>query len=180
MKEKALLVLNVVLFVLAALILAAGQTSLWLQIFGYFPPPALWMPIVVYLALFRSALHLVIVTQAMAIALSSATSMPEGLLMISLLGVALSVQVFKTRFFWTATTYFMLVSGLATLAFHLFHFTASWIFSDNPLTSPALSDWIIQALLTPLFAPLLFPVCRWFDGITQRTEPPEITGVISV
>lgn len=176
MKAKALLIANVFLFLAATLLLAAGQTSFWLQVFGYFPPPALWIPALVYIALFRSTLAVVIISHLMAIALATATSMPEGIMMTSCLAVALSVQIFKTRFYWTATTYFMLVSGLATLVFHIYQFIASWVISDHPLTSPALSSWIIQALLTPLFAPLLFPVFRWFDQITHRTEPPEITG----
>lgn len=180
MKERLLLLVNVMLFILLALLLAAGQTSLWLQIFGYFPPPALWIPVIVYLALFRSALHLIIVAQLVAIALSSTTAMPEGIMMIACLAVGLSVQVFKARIFWTATTYFMLVCGLATLAFHIFQMLASWVVVDHPLTSPAISDWIIQSLLTPLFAPLVFPIFRWFDHITQRAEPPEVTGTMSV
>lgn len=179
MKAKLLLVANVALFLLATLLLAAGQTSFWLQIFGYFPPPALWIPALVYIALFRSTMTVVIVSHILAIALATSTAMPEGLMMISCLAVALSVQVFKTRFYWTATTYFMLVCGLATLVFHIYHFAASWVIADHPLTSPAISAWIIQSLLTPLFAPLLFPVFRWFDQITNRTEPPEITGAYS-
>ncbi|MDX9731813.1 MAG: hypothetical protein RBT63_08595 [Bdellovibrionales bacterium] len=179
MKEKALLAANIGLFILATLLLASAQTSLWLQIFGYFPPPALWIPGLVYLALFRSTMMIVIVSHLLAIALATATAMPEGLMMISCLAVALSVQVFKTRFYWNATTYVMLVCGLATLVFHIYHFIASWILTDHPLTSPAFSAWIIQALLTPLFAPLLFPIFRWFDQVTHRAEPPEVTGAYS-
>jgi len=179
MKEKALLVGNVILFLFAALVLVATQTSLWLQIFGYAPPPALWIPALVYIALFRSTLMLIIVSHLMAIALSSATAMPEGLLMVSCLSVALGIQFFKARFFWTATTYFMLVSGIAVLLFHCVHFLASWVVGDHPVTSPEISDWIIQALLTPLFAPALFPVFRWFDSITQQSESAEIAGTMS-
>ena len=179
MKAILLLLTNVFLFLLATLLLAACQTSFWLQIFGYFPPPALWIPVLVYVALFRSTMTAIVMSHLIAIALATSTAMPEGLMMVTCLAVALSVQVFKTRFYWTATTYFMLVCGLATLVFHIYHFAASWVLDDQPLTSPAISSWIIQSLLTPLFAPLLFPVFRWFDQITQRTEPPEITGAYS-
>lgn len=179
MKAKLLLLANIVLFLLATLLLAGAQTSFWLQIFGYFPPPALWIPGLVYIALFRSTMSAVIVSHLIAIAIATSTAMPEGQVMVSCLAVALSVQVFKTRFYWTATTYFMLVCGLATLVFHIYQFIASWVITDHPLTSPSYSAWIIQALLTPLFAPILFPVFRWFDQITHRTEPPEITGAYS-
>lgn len=179
MKKFALLFSNIALFVALALLLAAGQTSFWLQVFGSFPAPALWMPVLVYLALFRSTMMVVALSHLLAIALASATAMPEALMMISCLAVALSVQVFKARIYWSATTYFMLVCGGATLAFHIFHFTSTWLLGDHPLTSPNLSSWIIQSLLTPLFAPLFFPVFRWIDHITERTEPPEISGAYS-
>lgn len=180
MKEKILLLCNIALFVVTALILAGVQTSLWLQIFGYFPPPALWMPVLVYLSLFRGTLTTILLSHLLALALASATAMPDGLMMISCLGVALSVQVFKTRIFWIQSTYFMMVCGFSTLLFHILHFVSSWIFSEFPVTSPALADWIIQSLLTPLFAPVFFPLFRWFDAVTDREEPPEVTGTLSV
>jgi hypothetical protein len=176
MKKYALLITNAGLFILSALLLAAGQTSFWLQLFGSFPAPALWMPVLVYLALFRSTITLVVLSHLLSIGLASATTMPEPLLMISCLAVGLSVQTFKTRIYWSATTYFMMISGIATLVFHIFYFISTWLLDSHPITSPSFSAWIIQALLTPLFAPLFFPFFRWIDAITEHTEPPEISG----
>lgn len=180
MKEKLLKLANVVLFILITLLLAGAQTSFWLQIFGYFPPPALWMPVLVYLALFRGTLETIILSHLVAIAISSATTMPIGFVLVSSLTVALSVQIFKTRIFWMQSTYFMMVSGLSVFVFHLAHFASTWLLGDIPLTSPAIADWIIQALLTPLVAPLLFPLFRWIDSLTQQNDPPEVTGTITV
>jgi hypothetical protein len=176
MKKYALLTTNVALFVLMALLLAAGQTSFWLQLFGSFPAPALWMPVLVYLALFRSTMMFIVLSHILAIALAAATTMPEALLMVTCLAVGLSVQVFKTRIYWSATTYFMMISGLATLVFHVAYFIATWLLDPNPITSPSISSWIIQALLTPLFAPMFFPLLRWIDAVTEHTEPPQISG----
>lgn len=180
MKEKLLKLTNIALFILMTLLLAGAQTSFWLQIFGYFPPPALWMPVLVYLALFRGTLATIILSHLVALSISSATAMPLGLVMIACLAVALSIQVFKTRIFWMQSTYFMMVSGLSVFVFHMTHFASSWALSDTPLTTPAIGDWIIQALLTPLVAPLLFPLFRWVDALTQQDDPPEVTGTITV
>ncbi len=180
MKAKLLGLTNVLLFVLLTLLLSGAQTALWLQIFGYFAPPALWIPVLAYLALFRGTLPTIILSHLVAISISSATAMPLGMVMISCLAVSLSVQVFKTRIFWMQSTYFMMVSGLSVLIFHITHFAASWVLGDAPLTSPAIGDWTIQALLTPLVAPLLFPLFRWIDALTQHDDPPEVTGTITV
>jgi len=179
MKEKLKLGGNVLLFLLATLLLATVQTSLWFQIFGYFPSPALWIPVLIYVALNRSTLETIIYSYLTAFVLASMTAMPEGVLMISCLGVALTAQVFKKRIYWVSASYIMMVSGLGALFFQLYHWGAAYVFGD-PLSSPAIIDWLIEALLTPLAAPVLFPVFRWFDRITDRVEPmAEITARVS-
>lgn len=179
MKEKLKLGGNVLLFLLATLLLATVQTSLWFQIFGYFPSPALWIPALIYVALNRSTLETIIYSYLTAFVLASMTAMPEGVLMISCLGVALTAQVFKKRIYWVSASYVMMVSGLGALLFQLIHWGAAYVFGD-PLSSPAIIDWLIEALLTPLAAPVLFPVFRWFDRVTDRGEPAsEITARVS-
>lgn len=173
MKEKLKLVANVLLFLFATLMLATVQTSLWFQIFSYFPSPALWIPCLIYVALYRSTLEVIIYSYLTAFVLASMTAMPEGVLMISCLAVALTAQVFKKRIYWVSASYVMMICGLAALFFQIFHWGATYLFSE-PLTSPAVIDWLIEALLTPLVAPLLFPVFRFFDRLTDREMAPEI------
>jgi len=179
MKEKLLQLMNILLFVAAALVLASLQTSLWFQIFGYFPGPALWIPCLVYIALFRSTLEGVVFSYALGLALSAMTAMPDGLLMAVCLAVVLSTQVLKNRIYWTSSSYLMMVSGFAAILFHLYHWVASYILGDHPLTSPNIMDWLIEALLTPLAAPPLFPVFQWFDKLTNREPPTEASAQVS-
>lgn len=174
MKERLKLVANVLLFLLATLLLATVQTSLWFQIFGYFPSPALWIPCLTYVALYRSTLEVIIYSYLTAFVLASMTAMPEGVLMVSCLAVALTTRLFKERIYWVSASYVMMVCGLGALFFQLFHWVATYILGD-PITSPAVIDWLIEALLTPLAAPVLFPVFRWFDRLTDRGDlAPEI------
>lgn len=179
MKERLLLVANIGLFALAALLLGTIQTSLWFQIFGYFPAPALWIPCLLYVALFRSTLETVVFAYIIAFVLSTLTAMPEGMLMIACVALALTAQVFKQRIYWTSSSYFMMTCGLASILFHLVHWAVSFVVGDHPMTSPQISDWLIEALLTPLAAPLMFPLFRWFDRVTQREQPSEISARVS-
>lgn len=179
MKEKGLLVANVVMFLFAILLLGSLQTSLWLQIFGNFPGPALWIPCLIYIALFRSPLESIIFSYLAGIALSTMSAMPEGLMMILCLALVLSAQLFKQRIYWAGSSYIMMTCGLASLMFNLYHWIATFILGDTPMTSPQVMDWLIQALLTPLVAPPLFPVFQWIDRFTQREPPTEISAQIS-
>jgi hypothetical protein len=179
MKEKLYRAANIGLFVFAILVLGTIQTSLWLQIFGYFPSPAFWIPCLVYVALFRPTLEAIAFSYLAAFVLSTMTAMPEGILMSVCLALSLSAQVFKQRIYWPGSSYVMLVCGLAALMFHLYHWAATFLVGGDPITSPQISDWLIEALLTPLAAPLLFPIFHWFDRITGREPSTDISAQVS-
>jgi hypothetical protein len=179
MKEKFLLAANLGIFAMATLILGTIQTSIWFQIFGHFPSPALWIPCLIYIALFRSTLEAIIFSYLTAFLLSPLTAMPEGILMIVCLALTLSAQVFKKRIYWSGSTYFMMMCGFGSLVFNAYHLAASRVIGDFPLMSPEISSWLIQALLTPLFAPGLFRIFRWFDSVSNREQSPEASAQVS-
>jgi cell shape-determining protein MreD len=126
--------------------------------------------------MFRSTLETVLYSYLTGFVLAPLTVMPEGILMVSCLALALSAQLFKRRIFWTTSSYFMLVCGLGALMFHVFHLLSTFVIGDSPMSHPQVIDWIIEALLTPLAAPLLFPLFRWFDKITEREQTSEISA----
>jgi hypothetical protein len=177
-KERILLLVNILLLVIAAVVLASMQSSLWFQVFGYFPGPALWIPCLVYVALYRSTLEAVIFAYLLGFALSTMTAMPEGVMMIVCLALVLSAQVFKQRIFWPGSSYIMMVCGLAALMFNIFHWVTTFVL-ESQTTTPAVMDWLIEALLTPIAAPPLFPVFRWFDRITQRDSGTDVSAQVS-
>lgn len=179
MKERLNLISSFVLFIGSAMLLATIKTSLWYQIFGNFAGPALWVPCLIYIALYRSTLETVIFCYLCAFILSAQTVMPEGLLMITCLALAISTQVFKQRIYWTGSSYIMLVCGLGALMFNFYYFVATQLISENPITRPQVIDWVIEALLTPLAAPILFPVFKWFDSITNRESSTEASAQVS-
>ena len=174
MKENLLKVANVLVLATAVLFLGTIQTSLWFQFFGYFPSPAFWIPVLVYVALTRSTLETVIFAYVTGFVLSTMTAMPEGTLMIVCLGVAIATQLLKERIYWTAASYIMMTCGLASLLFHVLAWILSFIIGDHPMTRPEIASWMIEALLTPLMAPSLFPVFRWIDDLTQREQVADV------
>lgn len=179
MKKRILQFANLMLFLTAALLLGSLQTSLWFQMFGYFPGPAMWIPCLVYIALNRTTLEAILFSYVCGLALSAMTSMPEGILMTICLALVLSTQILKSRIFWTTSSYLMMVSGLAALFFHIYLLIASYVLGDTPLTSPNITNWLIEALLTPLVAPPLQPLFQWFDKITDREPPTEASVQVS-
>ncbi len=178
MKERTLLFTNIALFAGAILVLGTIQSSLWFQIFGYFPAPALWLPTLVYVALFRSTLETILFSYIAGFVLSTMTAMPEGLLMAVCLALALSVQILKQRIYWSGASYFMMVCGFGALFFHFYHWGATFLFEEVPLTSPQIASWLIESLLTPLIAPMTFPLFQWFDRLTGREQSTDLSATV--
>lgn len=176
MKERLLWLANLLVLTIVTLILASVQTSLWFQIFGYFPGPALWIPCLIYVALFRSTLEAIAFAYITGFALSTMSAMQEGVLMAICLGLVLTAQVFKRRIFWPGSSYFMLTCGLAALIFHFYHWGATYLIGDFPMSSPAIMDWLVEALLTPLTAPPLFQFLQWIDQITRKESTTDISA----
>jgi hypothetical protein len=173
MKEKLLFVSNIFVLALTTLVLATIQSSLWFQIFGWFPPPAFWIPVLVYVSLYRSPTEAVVVVFVLSLILSTMTVIPDSLLFMTCLLLGASVRLVKQRFYWAGASYFMIVCGFAALVWHVYHWLGSMVASDMPLTSPEVIDWLIQAMLTPLVAPPLYNLFRWFDKVTDREQPVE-------
>jgi hypothetical protein len=144
-----------------------------MQVFGYFPAPALWISIPVFLGLYRTLPEIAIVAYASSAIVSTMTVMPMGIIMMAAMGVALTAKFFKHRIYWPGSGYFMIVSGAGALLFHIFHLIASLFFEDRALTSPEIGDWLIEALLTALAAPALYATYWGFDRLTGREVPME-------
>ncbi len=178
MRENLLLVSNFLLLGLATLVLATAQSALWFQIFGGFPAPAFWIPVLVYASLYRKFGQMAILAFLMSLTLKPMTVMPVPFLFFMLFLVGSTLRLVKQRFYWVGHSYFMMISGIAALLFHVYHSLGTLIIGDSSLASPEISDWLVQALLTPLVAPVLYEIFRWFDRATEFEQPSEASANI--
>lgn len=172
MRERLWVAANIALLGVTALLLATIQTSLWFQILGWFPAPAFWIPVLAYIGLYRAPVEMIVGVFFLSVILSTMTVMPDSLLFMTCLLLAATVRIVKQRFYWAGSSYFMMMSGIAAILWHFLHWAGSFA-GPNPLSNPEVSDWLIQALLTPLAAPPLYELFRWFDRLTDRGQPAE-------
>lgn len=178
MREWLLLSANVFLLCFATLLLGTAQTSLWFQIFGWFPAPAFWIPALVYAALNRPFMQMTLLTFLMSLVLLPMTVIPNALLFLLMFVLGCSVRLVKRRFYWAGSSYFMMVCGITALVFHIYHWLGSMVIGDSAVSTPEISDWLVQSLLTPLIAPILYEVFRWFDRLTEYEQPSEASADI--
>lgn len=178
MREFSRFAANIFLFALSVLFLASVQSSMWFQIFGNIPAPAFWIPVLVYIFLFRRLYEAVPVLYFFCLILSAMTTVSEGMLMLVTLCLGLMIRLMKQRVFWLGHSYFMMVCGIAAFMFHVFHWAASNILEEQGISSPAILSWFITALLTPLISPVLYVVFSWFDTLTDREQPAEVKAQV--
>ncbi len=177
MKERFLLYSNIFCFLLFALVAASLQTSLWFQIAGYFPAPALWIPVLVYVSMHRNSVEMLITTILIAAVLATMTTMSDGVLLLSCLILCVSARIFKERIFWPNYTYAMLICGLSSFFFHFVKWIAAIFLEEKHFFAPHVLDWIIEGMLTALVAPLFFRFFSWLDEIFGR-ESVASTGKV--
>jgi hypothetical protein len=177
LKERFLLYSNIFCFLLIALIAATLQTSLWFQIAGYFPAPALWIPVLVYVSMHRNAVEMLVTLIFIAAVLSSMTTMSDGVLLGTCLFLGVAARIFKERIYWSSYTYSMLICGLSSFFFHFIKWLAAMALEEKQFFMPHVLDWLIEAMLTALAAPLMFRFLLWIDELFSR-ESVASTGKV--
>ncbi len=167
--------LNFTLFILSAALGCAFQTSLWMQVFGTFSTPQMWIPFAVYWSLYRSPLEAVAMIYGLTILATSFSGVPFSVFLIALCGTHIALSFLKQRILWGSATFFMLASGGASVAFPVLHLIVSWIVEERPIHRPEIFTWLLSVLLNMLLSLPLLRLFNWFDSLTHK-EPPTEAG----
>jgi hypothetical protein len=152
----------------SAVVLAAAQTSLWFLLFGSFPAPMFWLVTLVYFSVTRPLWESTLVAYLLTAVNSPFTAFPfEAFLVFSLL-LVLILFLIRERVFWGGPTYFMLMVGVASVSAPVLYWICSRWFDKNPLSVPAIFDWLIAGCLTALFSLPLYRLYQWIDKIAAQ------------
>jgi hypothetical protein len=170
---------NYAIFAAALLILAGLQTSLWLQLFGWFPAPQIWLCILVFWVLYREFWESVIMMYLISMIMAPFTSLPfSHLLTLNILN-CLALVFIKRRVYWSGATFFMMAAGASVLIFAALSVFLSWRFDARPIRHFAFFQWLLTLLLTMLFALPLHTIFSWLDRLTHKEHPTEAgTGIL--
>lgn len=165
--------LSVLLIVATTLALNGLQTSAWYLLFGSFPPPLLWLIVLVYMSVTRSLWEATLMTYLVALVNSSYTALPFEAMLVYCLSLMLILMLIRERVFWGGPTFFMLMVGVASLSAPITFWIVSRLFEKNPVFIPAIFDWLISALLTMLFSLPLYRLYQAFDAVAAQDAGAE-------
>lgn len=173
MKSVVYLLNNVIAFLLVTLLLVSSQTSLWLQLFGYFPPPNSWIPTLMFFVIYRNWKEGLILTLIITSAVSTLSASPFVLFLGSNIVIYFLARLGKHRIYWTGPTYFMGLCATATAAFPFVYLMLSWVWEKSPVRDFEFFESIIRALLTALLALPTYYLFLFIDEKTDKKLPTD-------
>jgi hypothetical protein len=171
LREILLIISIYALFVGCTTVLTGMQASLWLHIFGFFPAPYLWVPILNYWTLYRTPIEAIIMNYLVTFSLVTMSGVPLGVAFAVNFSIFLVVFSLKDRVLWSGPNSFMLANGIAGLVLPVATFLWSQLLEVRPLSDFYFYEWLIRALLTALFALPLYSLFTFFDNLTHKEAP---------
>lgn len=165
--------LSLLLIVTGAIVLSGLQTSMWYLVFGAFPPPMMWLTILVYLSVTRPTWEATVMVYVLTFINSAFTVFPFEALLIYSLALMGCLILIRERVFWGGPTFFSVMVGVASLSAPILYWVTSRWFDKNPVFVPQLFDWLISALLTMLFSLPVYRLYQWFDQIATYDRGSE-------
>ncbi len=165
--------ISIVLIMAMAVVLNGVQCAFWYLIFGSFPPPLMWMVVLVYMSVTRTLWEATLMTYLLTLVNTSFTAFPFEALLVYSLALMFMLMLIRERVFWGGPTYFMLMVGVASLTAPILFWIASRWFDKNPVFIPQIFDWLISGLLTMLFSLPVYRLFQFFDVVASQDAGSE-------
>ena len=179
MRTAWLFSFNLILILVATFVLSILQSSFQpLAGFSYLvwiPTPFYWLPVIVYLSLYRKPFEGIVTAYIIMAALINLTVTNSGLLLMLCLFTFATCQLIKSRVFWNGSRYFVLLCAISTLVVQTASFLLNWMFFDF-IEFPNILLWALKSLLTMIPAWFCFHLLNLIDHITHKEPLTEVTG----
>ena len=176
MRETLFLVSNYVSFLLTCLLLTALQSALWLQMFGYTPPPYLWLAVANYWIMFRSPAKAVIMSYLIAYVLFSMSGMPLSHIFFLVLINFFILYFLRDRVLWAGPSQFMLACGASAVMIPISSLLSTFVMDPTPVFELEILELLLSPLFTALFSLPLYSIFTFIDRLTQQEAPKDATS----
>lgn len=170
MKERNLFIYNTALFILLMLLTAGVQTAIWPHLSPISSSPALWLFPVIYFSIHKSLVHSVVFSYLSVLFLHPFTGMHFGALLTLHLCVVLFSIFLKTRVFWSAISYYLILCSLnVTLVFIALAFITR-LTEPHHIYVLAWKEWLLTLFLVPPIGALYYGICRFIDHLAPTPQ----------
>jgi len=140
------------------------QNSLWPSFFGTYIPIYLWIPCLIYWAIYRNTGETIFMLYFITINIASTTSLPITYLLSFHALMVLVLFLFK-RIYYTSWLFFNTACACALFCFQPVIWGLSYIV-DNKSYFHGWIPWIVGGIITWVLAFPILSVFQWMDHIT--------------
>lgn len=168
MREFSYVLTNYLAHLLLVVALTALQVSLWLQVFGYSPAPALWILSLNFWVLRRRPFEAVLMSYLIAFVISSMTSMPLSMVFAVCLSLVGLILLLKDRVLWAGISHFTLSTAISVFSLPIIIYLWSFVIEAQPIKDFHLFSWLLSPLLTALVSLFVYPILIQIDHFTRR------------
>jgi hypothetical protein len=171
MKERNIIILNMLVFSLLSFLTAGFQTSFWPTVLKFLSGANLWIFISIYIFTYRHIVHSLIFAYMNTLFLHTFTSLPFGILLTLQIILLFACYFLRSRIFWTTSSYFLIISAVCVLLYEIAFLVLSYFFEPLPAQHLAWRETLITLLLTPIIGLIFFSVGRFIDSLLP---PPQL------
>jgi hypothetical protein len=173
MRSVSIFLANFLVHLLAAIGLVSLQSSLWPLVFGKGSAPQLWILPLCFWILRRTAVEALAFCYVLFFVVGSMTSMPMSMIVPVILTVTGVILLLKDRVLWAGVIHFTLAACIGSVTAPMAVWGWSRFLETNPVNTFHFFAWILNPLLTGLFAVASYPFLVWLDDVTQKEAPKD-------
>ena len=165
--------INIALFTFVLLHFCMFETFLWPKIFGQWPSPLFWFPILVYLVLNRPPTTFFTHFIFFYLFLKGFTLTPFYVLTFNLLFTVILLSFIKQRLFPGSDTSFFLMNGVGVILWNMSSILTSLVFEDNSMKTFDILSRIAESGMTIPWAMVCWQLFQKIDEFTLKSSAQE-------
>lgn len=157
----------ITLQVIVVLLLCGIQTTIWPALFGHIQSPQLWLPWVIFLALYRPHFEALFVSYIFGMIMLGFTSLGLKIIWPAMLILVGVTSFTKNKLFWPGLRYFTIATALSCLLWNVTIFVMSAIL-ENPSAPLVPIERTLEFLLTVLASPFVYGLMMWLENLRPQ------------
>lgn len=165
----------IILQVIAVMLLCGIQTTVWPVLFGHIQSPQLWLPWVIFLALYRPHFEALFMAYFFGLIMLGFTSLGIKIIWPALLVLVGVTSFTKNKLFWPGLRYFMIASVLSCVLWNVTILILSAIM-ESPPAPLVLIERTLEFLLTVLASPIVYALMMGLE----KFRPQEFSKATQV
>jgi hypothetical protein len=173
MNRPSWLAANFLIYILLVLVAASMQTSLFHWVLGWKATIQIVLLLLTYICLYREPGEALFFTVLAGYCMGLLSTMMESIAVFGAVCVFIGLRTLRTRVYSPSHVYFTWTGLGSIFSFHIITWLTG-VFFETHAPRPRVLDWVLEILMTALFARAVYVFCNWIDVKTKKVSVTEL------